>query len=537
MTTISEEPVTCVFCEETTVLPVLGSTSSFGPPDLDLRPSEPARSSIFAWVQRCAFCGYCAPSIGVARPGASHVVDTPEYGGQLVDAEYPPLANSFLCSALIFSAVGEAGLATRSAIEAAWVCDDAGALQAAQRCRMRAVDLLLQSRAEGDEPFVDPATESAVLVDLLRRSERFEEAVEQAVAALPDAEGTVRDILAFSRDLAIAHDASAYTIEAALAPPAGASMSAGVPTPLGDRFDAALAYATVVHAGQPRKGTRIPYIAHLLAVAALVLEDGGSEEEAIAALLHDAVEDRGGAGRLADIETRFGAGVAGVVHGCSDTDTIPKPPWRERKERYITHLQSADPRVVRVSLADKVHNARALLLDYREHEEDLWPRFDPESDQLWYYRALANVFRAVSDSRLVAELERLTTELEDLVVSGALRKLCAHGSASDAVEYVALTLDNARNYYIQFTVDGGLVCEVTQHEDLRPEDELTSDDFAKLLALGFQELEAGTQNRSRIFYPKTEQDYLEIVRFCRTLSAELFGLPPGLPIEISASWR
>jgi hypothetical protein len=193
--------------------------------------------------------------------------------------------------------------------------------------------------------------------------------------------------------------------------------------------------------------------------------------------------------------------------------------------------------VVRVSLADKVHNARALLLDYREHEEDLWRRFDPESDQVWYYRALANAFHAVSSSRLVAELERLTTELEDMVISGALRKLSAYGDASDALEYVVLKLDKARNYYIQFTVDGGLACEVTQYKDLQPDDELTSNDFAKLFALGFQEHEADTLSLYRIFNPKTEHEYLEIIRLCRTLSAEFFRLPPGQPIEIAASWR
>jgi hypothetical protein len=316
-------------------------------------------------------------------------------------------------------------------------------------------------------------------------------------------------------------------------------VSTDAPTPLGVQFETALAYAAQVHAGHPRKGTRIPYVSHLLAVAALVLEDGGNEEQAIAALLHDAVEDRGGAERLADIESRFGREVAAIVLGCSDSYTIPKPPWRERKDRYIAHLGGADPRVVRVSLADKVHNARALLLDYREHEEELWRRFDPESDQLWYYRALANAFREVSDSRLVAELERLTTELEDLVIVGALKKLVAYLSAGDIAEkHVIIKLDDARNYYIQFAVDqGGLFCEVTHNKYLKPEHAFTGDDLAKLLALGFQAPEDDAQNLFRVFGPESENDYFEIVRLCRTISAEFFALPPGRPIETSTSWR
>jgi (p)ppGpp synthase/HD superfamily hydrolase len=186
------------------------------------------------------------------------------------------------------------------------------------------------------------------------------------------------------------------------------------PQRLGARFEEALTYAFQAHVRQRRKGTGVPYVAHLLGVAALVLEDGGGEDEAIAALLHDAVEDQGGRDRLADIEQHFGKDVARIVAACSDTDIVPKPPWRERKESYLEHLATASPDVVRVSLADKIYNARAILFDYRRLGEELWARFDPASDQLWYYRSLLDVYRRVSRSPLVDELARVVSELEEL---------------------------------------------------------------------------------------------------------------------------
>jgi len=144
---------------------------------------------------------------------------------------------------------------------------------------------------------------------------------------------------------------------------------------LGDRFTDALAYATGLHARQRRKGTDVPYIAHLLGVAAIVLEDGGDEDEAIAALLHDAVEDQGGQPTLAAIRARFGARVAEIVLGCTDADTVPKPPWRWRKEQYIAHVRHASASVRRVSLADKLHNARAILHDQRQIGDAVFARF------------------------------------------------------------------------------------------------------------------------------------------------------------------
>src|SRR5579864_2336169 len=133
---------------------------------------------------------------------------------------------------------------------------------------------------------------------------------------------------------------------------------------LTDRFDAALAYAERAHREQRRKGSDTPYVAHLLAVCALVLEHGGDEDQAIAALLHDVVEDQGGAQRQEEVEVLFGQRVAAIVAACSDTDVVPKPPWKERKVRYVEALSSHDPACWIVSCADKVHNADAILNDY-----------------------------------------------------------------------------------------------------------------------------------------------------------------------------
>jgi (p)ppGpp synthase/HD superfamily hydrolase len=183
--------------------------------------------------------------------------------------------------------------------------------------------------------------------------------------------------------------------------------------PLSPRFAEALAYATEVHAGQSRKGTSVPYVAHVLGVCALVLEDGGGEDEAIAALLHDAVEDGGGPPVLAEIRRRFGDRVAEIVRACSDTDETPKPPWKERKTRYVAHVRTAGPDARRVSCADKLHNARAILRDYRLHGERLWSRFNaPPEEQLWYYRSLVEAFRQPGRTALVDELERVVGELE-----------------------------------------------------------------------------------------------------------------------------
>lgn len=179
-------------------------------------------------------------------------------------------------------------------------------------------------------------------------------------------------------------------------------------------FEKALVYVYRVHAGQKRKGTEIPYVSHLLAVAALVLEAGGSETEAIGALLHDAVEDQGGRERLAQIKEEFGREVADIVEGCSDTLENPKPEWWERKKRYLAHLPGASSSVLLVSVADKLHNARCILADYRDIGEELWSRFNTGKEgTLWYYQELTRVYRRSDKlpTALVGELERVVAEL------------------------------------------------------------------------------------------------------------------------------
>jgi (p)ppGpp synthase/HD superfamily hydrolase len=187
---------------------------------------------------------------------------------------------------------------------------------------------------------------------------------------------------------------------------------------LSPRFEDALVFAARLHAAQTRKGSGTPYIAHLLSVAALVLEQGGDEDLAIAALLHDAIEDQGGAATREAIRARFGDRVTAVVDGCTDADTQPKPPWRARKEAYLAHLPAAPPEVRLVSAADKLHNARAVLHDYRHQGERLWRRFNAgKKDQLWYYRSLVDVLKKGRrrPSALVRELERVVFELEQAV--------------------------------------------------------------------------------------------------------------------------
>lgn len=184
------------------------------------------------------------------------------------------------------------------------------------------------------------------------------------------------------------------------------------------RFDDALVFARRLHADQRRKGTGIPYISHLLAVTAIVLEQGGTETEAIAALLHDAVEDQGGLATRAEIQRRFGEDVVAIVDGCTDAVTMPKPPWRERKEAYVAHVRHASPSVRFVSASDKLHNARAILADYRQLGDALWGRFQGGREgTLWYYRALVDAFRTAESTPLIEELERTVSELERLVAA------------------------------------------------------------------------------------------------------------------------
>lgn len=185
---------------------------------------------------------------------------------------------------------------------------------------------------------------------------------------------------------------------------------AHLPDPvLGDRFVAALAYAVELHAGQARKGTAIPYLSHVLTVCSLVLEDGGTEDEAIAALLHDGPEDQGGQPVLDEIGRRFGPGVAATVDGLSDTLEDPKPAWRTRKTSYLARLREEPESVLRVSLADKLHNLRTVSADLSLHGEELWSRFNAgRDDQAWYNRSVLEVFEGhLPNSRHLPEFRRL----------------------------------------------------------------------------------------------------------------------------------
>jgi GTP pyrophosphokinase len=185
---------------------------------------------------------------------------------------------------------------------------------------------------------------------------------------------------------------------------------------LSPRFEQAFLYASAAHAGQVRKSTGVPYLSHLMAVAALVLEHGGTEDEAIAALLHDAPEDQGGRPRLDDIRRRFGDHVADIVEGCTDTFAQPKPPWRPRKEAYLAHLPGASPAVHLVSAADKVHNARSVLNDHLRIGAAVWSRFTGrKAGTLWYYNALADAYERAgkAPAALVAELRRIVAALNE----------------------------------------------------------------------------------------------------------------------------
>jgi (p)ppGpp synthase/HD superfamily hydrolase len=216
---------------------------------------------------------------------------------------------------------------------------------------------------------------------------------------------------------------------------------------LSERYKDAMLFAAKLHDNQTRKGTEVAYLTHLMSVSALVMENGGDENEAIAALLHDAIEDQSEhyesefltqprLGRDAlkrDIELRYGARVLAIVIGCTDDEDFVKPPegergtveaWRARKEAYIEHIErAADVGLLRVSCADKLHNSRTILLDWYEHGEEIWSRFRAGSREgvLWYYRSLAHEFRSRSDAIGDAGFARLSGELVrtvELLASG-----------------------------------------------------------------------------------------------------------------------
>jgi len=184
---------------------------------------------------------------------------------------------------------------------------------------------------------------------------------------------------------------------------------------LTERFEKAVLLAIRLHSDQLRKGTDIPYASHLLAVASLVLEYGGDEDVAIAGLLHDAAEDQGGLQVLDRIREQFGDRVAEIVEACSDTFDVPKPPWQQRKEAYLKKISSKSDAARLVSAADKLHNCRAILSDYREFGESIWERFKGgRQGTLWYYRSLVTAFSQHGPARLAAELDQVVSALEGL---------------------------------------------------------------------------------------------------------------------------
>jgi (p)ppGpp synthase/HD superfamily hydrolase len=177
--------------------------------------------------------------------------------------------------------------------------------------------------------------------------------------------------------------------------------------PLSEKFQSAMDYAFQLHKDQIRKGSNVPYISHLMAVTGLVLESDGDEDEAIAAVLHDAVEDQGGLATLEDIRRRFGEKVASIVKDCSDSFSTPKPPWRERKEKYLQKLETASPSVLKISLADKFHNIRSLYWAYLQQGEKTWDKFrGGKVGTLWYYHELSKAFHKHKANILLLEFDR-----------------------------------------------------------------------------------------------------------------------------------
>ena len=188
------------------------------------------------------------------------------------------------------------------------------------------------------------------------------------------------------------------------------------PPKLGLRLQRAFRYAAEKHAGQTRKQTAVPYLSHLMAVASLVLEAGGDEDMAIAALLHDVVEDCGGMPRLREVRGQFGARVAKIVKGCTDSFGEPKPEWVERKKGYLRELKHADAETRLVSASDKLHNVRTILADYRRDGESIWERFTGRKEgTLWYYRALSDEYQRRGSNRNTGELEIAVAQLESAV--------------------------------------------------------------------------------------------------------------------------
>ncbi|MDB9314613.1 HD domain-containing protein [Spirulina sp. CS-785/01] len=178
------------------------------------------------------------------------------------------------------------------------------------------------------------------------------------------------------------------------------------------QFEDALVFATRLHQNQTRKGNKTPYIGHLLSVAGLVIEDGGSEAETIAALLHDAIEDQGGEATRQEILHRFGEEVTRIVDYCTESTETPKPPWKERKLRYIEQIKQGDVAVCRVSLADKLHNARSLFQQYQQQGDTVWTFFrGGKADTLWFYHQLLPLYQQRLESPMCQDLADILDQL------------------------------------------------------------------------------------------------------------------------------
>lgn len=239
---------------------------------------------------------------------------------------------------------------------------------------------------------------------------------------------------------------------------------------LGPRFEDALGYAFRLHAEQYRKGSGAPYYSHLMAVSSLVLEYGGTEEQAIAALLHDTIEDqalRMGGAELAreTLAGRYGAVVAAIVDACTDADSFPKPPWRQRKERYIAHVAQMDAGAALVSCCDKIHNARSLLADFRLVGDALFTRFSVSREQtLWYYTELAKAFGRHHPGRAAAELQRTVELLQGLVrESDAARDKPDPYAPPFTYEHLVLGRERDSISWVYLRGDGVLVVEFYDH--------------------------------------------------------------------------
>jgi hypothetical protein len=240
------------------------------------------------------------------------------------------------------------------------------------------------------------------------------------------------------------------------------------------RFDEALAWASELHRDQTRKGKDVPYINHLIAVASLVGSNGGDEDQVIGALLHDAIEDC--IGDVPDIQEqireKFGERVLEVVEGCTDAYQEPKPPWPERKQSYLDHLRELpdDSPVLLVSLSDKVHNARSILRDLREHGDELWDRFKGKhAGTLWYYNTLAGIFEQKQPVYLAVELRRV---VEAMKVEGDVPEILTVPDTDNSL-LVDLLQDRLDDDWTVLNALDYLVIEAPGHADFLAEIEPT----------------------------------------------------------------